>query len=75
MDRLADERGYAVRHDDGAADDGPDVSQGSGRYVVDHVSRFPVRYPAHVQPIGTGAAGDAYLKEAEVVHETPQARG
>jgi hypothetical protein len=75
MDRRADERGSAVCHEDSTAGYGPDVSQGSRRDFVDRVPRFPGRYPAQVQPIGTGAARDAYLGDAEVVHETPQAHG
>ena len=38
MDRIDHELGYAVWHDDGTADYGPDIFQGTGRGFVDHVS-------------------------------------
>jgi hypothetical protein len=37
MDRMDHMLGYAVWHDDGTADYGPDIFQGTGRGFVDHV--------------------------------------
>jgi hypothetical protein len=37
MDRIDPRLGYAVWHDDGTADYGPDIFQGTGRGFVDHV--------------------------------------
>ena len=37
MDRIDHELGYAVWHDDGTADYGADIFQGSGRGFIDHV--------------------------------------
>lgn len=37
MDRIDHALGYAVWHDDGTADYGPDIFQGTGRGFVDHV--------------------------------------
>lgn len=37
MDRIDHELGYAVWHDDGTADYGPDIFVGTGRGFVDHV--------------------------------------
>jgi hypothetical protein len=37
MDRIDHDLGYAVWHEDGTADYGPDIFQGTGRGFVDHV--------------------------------------
>ena len=37
MDRIDHALGYAVWHEDGTADYGPDIFQGTGRGFVDHV--------------------------------------
>ena len=37
MDRIDHELGYSVWHEDGTADYGPDIFQGTGRGFVDHV--------------------------------------
>lgn len=37
MDRIDRQLGYAVWHEDGTADYGPDIFQGTGRDFVDHV--------------------------------------
>jgi SnoaL-like domain len=37
MDRIDRELGYGVWHEDGTADYGPDIFQGTGRGFVDHV--------------------------------------
>jgi hypothetical protein len=39
MDRIDNELGYAVWHEDGTADYGSDIFQGTGRGFVDHVSK------------------------------------
>lgn len=37
MDRIDRELGYSVWHEDGTADYGPDIFQGTGRDFIDHV--------------------------------------
>lgn len=37
MDRIDPELGYSIWHEDGTADYGPEVYQGSGRGFIDHV--------------------------------------
>ncbi len=39
MDRIDHELGYSIWHEDGTADYGPDVFQGTGRGFVDHVCK------------------------------------
>jgi hypothetical protein len=67
MDRRDDKLGYAVWHEDGTADYGPDVFQGSGRDFVDHVSQFHLRHAAHshqIATVGITVAADRAVSEA-----------
>lgn len=70
MDRRDDELGYAVWHEDGTADYGPTVFQGSGRAFVDQVSRSHLTRAVHAHQIATigievagrdRAASEAYV--------------
>lgn len=47
MDRIDHELGYAVWHEDGTADYGADVFQGSGRGFIDHVCRQHAQLLVH----------------------------
>jgi SnoaL-like domain len=47
MDRIDHELGYAVWHDDGTADYGPDIFQGTARGFVDHVCAQHAQTLAH----------------------------
>jgi hypothetical protein len=46
MDRIDHELGYSIWHEDGTADYGPDIFQGTGRGFVDHVCK------QHAQTLG-----------------------
>jgi len=69
MDRRDDELGYAVWHEDGTADYGPGVFQGSGRDFIDQVSRNHLKRTVHSHQIATVgivvncdlAASEAYV--------------
>jgi hypothetical protein len=47
MDRIDHELGYAVWHEDGTADYGPDIFIGTGRGFVDHVCNQHAQTLAH----------------------------
>lgn len=47
MDRIDHELGYAVWHDDGTADYGAEVYQGTGRGFIDHVCRQHAQLLTH----------------------------
>ncbi len=47
MDRIDHDLGYAVWHEDGTADYGPDIFQGTGRGFIDHVCRQHPQTLAH----------------------------
>jgi hypothetical protein len=53
MDRRDDRLGYAVWHEDGTADYGAGVFQGSGRGFVDQVSRSHLKRTVHSHQIAT----------------------
>jgi hypothetical protein len=69
MDRRDDELGYAVWHEDGTADYGASVFQGSGRDFVDQVSRNHLRRTVHshqITTVGIEVNGDRAASEAYV---------
>lgn len=69
MDRRDDELGYAVWHEDGTADFGPEIFQGRGRDFVDQVSRNHLRRLAHshqIATVGIEVDGDRAASEAYV---------
>jgi hypothetical protein len=47
MDRIDHQLGYAVWHDDGTADYGPDIYQGTARGFIDHVCHQHAQTLAH----------------------------
>lgn len=69
MDRRDHELGYAVWHEDGTADYGAAVFQGSGRDFVDQASRNHLKHAAHshqiatvgIEVYGSHAASEAYV--------------
>jgi hypothetical protein len=67
MDRRDDELGYAVWHEDGTADYGAAVYQGTGRGLVDQVSRNHLKRAVHshqLATIGIEVDGDRAVSEA-----------
>jgi hypothetical protein len=67
MDRRDDELGYAVWHEDGTADYGAGVFQGSGRDFVDQVSRNHLKRTVHshqIATVGIVVDGDRAASEA-----------
>jgi hypothetical protein len=67
MDRRDDELGYAVWHEDGTADYGAGVFQGSGRDFVDQVSRNHLKRAVHshqIATVGIVVDGDRAASEA-----------
>ena len=68
MDRMDHEQGYAIWHEDGTADYGPDVFQGTGRGFVDWVCEAHKQLDAHSHQVtnvvievdGDRAASEAY---------------
>lgn len=69
MDRIDHELGYSVWHDDGTADYGERVFQGSGRDFIDHVCKQHSQLINHSHQItnivielnGDQAASEAYV--------------
>jgi hypothetical protein len=67
MDRRDDPLGYAVWHEDGTADYGAAIYQGSGRGFVDQVSRSHLRRAVHshqIATVGIDVRGDVAASEA-----------
>jgi len=68
MDRMDHEQGYAIWHEDGTADYGPDVFQGSGRGFIDWVCESHKHLDAHSHQVtnivievdGDKAGSEAY---------------
>lgn len=69
MDRIDPELGYSIWHDDGTADYGADVYQGSGRGFIDHVCKQHQGLLSHSHQVtniiieldGEHAASEAYV--------------
>ncbi|MCJ8159795.1 nuclear transport factor 2 family protein [Sphingomonas sp. LaA6.9] len=69
MDRIDPELGYSIWHDDGTADYGADVYQGSGRGFIDHVCKQHQGLLNHSHQVtniiieldGNRAASEAYV--------------
>jgi len=69
MDRMDHEQGYAIWHEDGTADYGPDVFQGTGRGFIDWVCESHKHLDAHSHQIsnivielnGDRAGSEAYV--------------
>ncbi len=69
MDRIDHEQGYAIWHEDGLADYGPDFFQGSGRGFIDWVCETHKHLDAHSHQIsnivievnGERAGSEAYV--------------
>jgi hypothetical protein len=69
MDRRDDQLGYAAWHEDGTADYGAAIFQGSGRDFVDQVSRNHLRRAVHshqIATIGIEIDGDRAVSESYV---------
>jgi hypothetical protein len=69
MDRRDNELGYAVWHEDGTADYGAAIFQGSGRDFVDQVSRNHLKRMVHshqIATIGIEVSADRAASEAYV---------
>ena len=69
MDRMDHEQGYAIWHEDGTADYGPDVFQGTGRGFIDWVCETHKHLDAHshqVSNIVIELDGDRARSEAYV---------
>jgi SnoaL-like domain len=69
MDRMEHEQGYAIWHEDGTADYGPEVFQGSGRGFIDWVCESHKHVDAHSHQISNvviEVAGDRAGSEAYV---------
>ena len=69
MDRMDHEQGYAIWHEDGTADYGPDVFQGTGRGFIDWVCESHKPLDAHSHQVtnivieldGDTAGSEAYV--------------
>ena len=69
MDRMDHKQGYALWHEDGTADYGPDVFQGTGRGFIDWVCESHKHVDAHSHQIsnvvieldGDRAGSEAYV--------------
>ncbi|HET9630272.1 MAG TPA: nuclear transport factor 2 family protein [Novosphingobium sp.] len=69
MDRMDVELGYSIWHEDGEADYGEAIYQGSGRGFIDFVTRVHADYLAHSHQIsnvlvkldGNRAASESYV--------------
>ena len=69
MDRMDHEQGYAIWHEDGLADYGPEVFQGTGRGFIDWVCESHKHVDAHSHQIsnvvievdGDRAGSEAYV--------------
>ena len=69
MDRMDHEQGYAIWHEDGTADYGPEVFQGTGRGFIDWVCESHKHLDAHSHQVtnivielnGDHAGSEAYV--------------
>ena len=69
MDRMDHEQGYAIWHEDGTADYGPDIFQGTGKGFIDWVCESHKHLDAHTHQIsnivieldGNQAGSEAYV--------------
>ena len=69
MDRMDHEQGYAIWHEDGMADYGPDIFQGTGKGFIDWVCESHKHLDAHTHQIsnivieldGDRAGSEAYV--------------
>ena len=69
MDRMDHEQGYAIWHEDGTADYGPDIFQGTGHGFIDWVCESHKHLDAHSHQIsnivieldGDRAGSEAYV--------------
>ncbi|MDE2303391.1 MAG: nuclear transport factor 2 family protein [Sphingomonadales bacterium] len=69
MDRIDHELGYSIWHEDGTADYGADVFQGSGRGFIDHVCAVHAQLLTHNHQVsnivialdGERAGSEAYV--------------
>ena len=78
MDRMDHEQGYAIWHEDGTADYGPDVFQGTGRGFIDWVCESHKHLDAHshqVTNIVIELDGDTAGSEAYVIANLRQMDG
>lgn len=69
MDRIDHELGYSIWHEDGTADYGADVFQGTGRGFIDHVCQQHAQTLNHSHQIGNiiiELAGDKAASESSV---------
>lgn len=78
VDRLDIPLGHAIWHEDGTADYGADVYQGSGRGVIDHICaqhRHALRHSHQVTNLLIELAGDRAASETYVIATLRIARG
>lgn len=78
MDRIDHELGYAIWHEDGTADYGPDVFQGTGRAFIDQVCEQHKRCLTHshqVTNVIIELDGDTAASESCVIAALRVAKG